>query len=412
MKRKIITGSTITLAIFASVLTISIAPTHAAAQTETVLKGFKGPNGTFPLAGVIFDSSGNLYGTVSGGGAYDFGAVFELIPNPGGGWTEKLLHSFNANGKDGYWPFASLVFDAAGNLYGTTSSGGTYRGGTVFELTPHAGGLWSEKVLHSFNTSGGDGVSPYGNLVFDAAGNLYGTTYYGGTASEGTVFELHPQGGGWLERVIHRFSGGDGQQPAGGLTFDGAGNLYGTASSGGGTLEDGTIFKLTPSAGGGWSLTVVFDFDGYDGAHPTGGLVFDTAGNLYGTTSGGDPEFGNVFELTPSASGTWTPTILLEFAGTAGEYPTGSLVFDPSGNLYGATTDGGANNEGSIFELSPSSGGSWTETVLYNFYSLSQGDDGYRPQAGVVLDAAGNLYGTTSAGGSAYDEGAVFEIKP
>ncbi len=402
-----------TLAIFALTLTILIAPTHAVAQTETVLKGFKGSNGTYPLAGVIFDSAGNLYGTVSGGGVYDFGAVFELIPNPGGGWTEKLLHSFNANGKDGYWPFASLVFDSAGNLYGTTESGGTYMGGTVFELTPHAGGLWSEKVLHSFNTTGGDGVNPYGNLVFDAAGNLYGTTYHGGKTSMGTVFLLHPEGGAWKEKIIHRFSGGEGQWPTGGLILDAVGNLYGTASNGGGSLDDGTVFKLTPSAGGSWTATTLFDFDGYSGAHPTGVLVFDAAGNLYGTTGGGIPEYGNVFELTPSASGTWTEAILLEFdGGTNGGSPSGGLIFDPAGNLYGTTTIGGANSEGLVFELSPATGGSWSETVLYNFYSRSQGDDGYRPQAGLVRDTAGNLYGTVSAGGSAYDEGAVFKLTP
>jgi len=202
-------------------------------------------------------------------------------------WTEKVLHSFHRNGTDGYTPQASLIFDAAGNLYGTTVDGGTYRGGTVFELTPQAGGGWTETVLHSFHRNGTDGASPYAGLVLDAAGNLYGTTVDGGTYGRGAVFELTPEaGGGWTEQVLHNFGNGtDGAFPYAGLVLDAAGNLYGTTCQGG-THGRGAVFELTPQAGGGWTDKVLHSFDPTDGYYPEAGLIFDAAGNLYGTTLG------------------------------------------------------------------------------------------------------------------------------
>ena len=212
-----------------------------------------GTDGIVPDGGVIFDGAGNLYGTTFSGGTHSEGTVYELTPAGGGGWTEKVLHSFDQNGTDGAFPAAALIFDTAGNLYGTTAGGGTYSKGTVFELTPVGGGTWTEKVLYSFG-NGTDGFSPYSGLVFDAAGNLYGTAYYGGTYSRGTVFELSPGAGGtWTEKVLHSFGNGtDASQPFSGLTFDTAGNLYGTTEVGGAHTA-GTVYELTPAGGGTWT---------------------------------------------------------------------------------------------------------------------------------------------------------------
>jgi uncharacterized repeat protein (TIGR03803 family) len=264
---------------------------------------------------LIFDAAGNLYGTTSSGGTHNCqgnggcGTVFQLTPTVGGAWTETVLYNFG-NGTDGYSPWAGLVLDAAGNLYGTTAFGGTngcavaqYSGcGTVFELTSVAGGGWTETVVHNFG-SGTDGVTPIAGLTFDPAGNLYGTTEVGGPSNVGTVFQLLPTtGGGWSETVIHSFNvdpGGWGPA-AGTLVFDAAGSLYGTAFFG------NTAFQLTPTVGGTWTETVLYTWvDNDSGAWA--GLIFDATGNLYGTTwyGGSDkcetptPGCGTVFELTP-----------------------------------------------------------------------------------------------------------------
>src|ERR1039458_9150522 len=320
---------------------------------------------------------------------------------------EKVLHNFNPNGTDGLQPYAGLIFDAAGNLYGTTGFGGTYRRGPVFELTPAGGGSWTETVLYSFG-NGTDGVTPYAGLIFDAVGNLYGTTFFGGTYRNGTVFELTPAaGGGWTEKVLHNFNdngtGADGANPYAGLVFDGAGNLYGTTQSGGTNSGWGTVFELTPTAGGSWTEKVLYNFCSQanctDGGSPEGGLIFDAAGNLYGTTveGGTGGSWGAVFELTPAAGGGWTEQVLLTFDGTDGQYPYGGLIFDAAGNLYGTASYGGTYDYGTVFELMPSRGGGWTETVLHNFND--NGTDGYWPFAGLTFDAVGNLYGTTYGGG-------------
>jgi uncharacterized repeat protein (TIGR03803 family) len=244
-----------------------------------------------------------LYGTtVDGGGVTSYGTVFELTPSAGGVWTETVLHTFAYSGTDGYTPLAGLVFDASGNLYGTTVNGGAYKYGTVFELTPTAGGGWTETVLHSFNNKGTDGYWPYASLILDASGNLYGTTLNGGTSNVGTVFELTPTaGGGWTETVLHNFRGKDGYNPNSSLIFDAAGNLYGTTVKGG-HYGYGTVFELTPTAGGIWAETLLHSFNnnGTDGYWPYAGLIFDAVGNLYGTSYlGGAHGFGTVFEITP-----------------------------------------------------------------------------------------------------------------
>jgi len=366
---------------------------------------------------VIFDAAGNLYGTTELGGVYEGGTVFQLIPAVGGGWTEKVLHNFTNSNKSGSHPWATLILDAAGNLYGTTAAGGggtncAFGCGTVFELLPGAGGAWTIKFLHNFNFKLADGSFPSARLIFDAAGNLYGTTFNGGFYGYGTVFELTPKAdGSWTEKILHSFGNSvDGQNPAAGLTFDAAGNLYGTTSSGG-TLGLGTVFELTPKAGGGWTSRILHNFgtSRTDGQIPYAGLIFDSAGNLYSTTVGGGAYgAGTVFNLSPKAGGGWAETLVHSFRNLAdGAGPYAGVVFDASGNLYGATSRGGTNLKGTVFKLTPTAGSGWTETLLYSFFGESDGGD---PLHDLTFDAVGNLYGTTRVGG--LGGGTVFEIAP
>jgi uncharacterized repeat protein (TIGR03803 family) len=352
--------------VFSGGTAFELMPTAGGLWAETVLHSFNNhsTDSQGPEAGLIFDASGNLYGTTAGGGVRDnYGTVFELTPAAGGTWTEKGVYSFH--GKDGAKPVASLVFDGTGNLYGTTASGGYYGFGTVFELTPTTSGSWMEKVLHSFSQNGKEGWGPSSSLILDAAGNLYGTTPVGGTNGSGTVFELKPKvSGGWGVKVLHSFGGpGDGVEPVAGLIFDAAGNLYGTTIYG--VLSCcceyyscGTVFQLTPAADGTWTEKILHNSAVVvgDGHSPYGSLIFDGVGNLYGTTYwGGAYSNGTVFELTPTVSGTWMETVLHSFSnnGTEGYGPYGSLIFDTAGNLYGATQAGGVYGGGTIFEITP-----------------------------------------------------------
>jgi uncharacterized repeat protein (TIGR03803 family) len=407
---------------------------RASAQ-EKLLHSFNynGKDGAQPEAGLIFDGTGNLYGTTVFGGTgacfsgYGCGTVFQLVARAGGGWVEKVLHSFQNDGVDGSTPYAGLVRDASGNLYGTTQNGGTYGYGTVYELTPKAGGGWTESVLYSFNSNGTDGTGPQSTLILDAVGDLYGTAAYGGSGTCtnsinsavgcGTVFELTPQTGrGWIETTLYDFKndGLDGNAPSASLTFDTIGNLYGTTLYGGNNTNCiavpgcGTVFELTPKVGGGWSETVLHNFDNNfkDGTMPMGSLVFDTAGNLYGTTSSGGPkEAGTIFELEPAANGGWTEKVIHTFSGAPnadGAFPDAGLIFDATGNLYGTTS-----SPGTVFELMPLSTGGWAELKLYRFNGKP---DGSLPMSNLIFDRVGNLYGTTNQGG-AYNFGTVFEIK-
>lgn len=265
---------------------------------------------------------------------------------------ETVLHNFVAFSSDGYEPYAGLVFDDVGNLYGTTRNGGINASGTVFELLPQVGGGYKEEILHNFHFL--DGVFPEAALILDSSGNLYGTTYLGGSHECfdngcGTVFKLMPQGGGkWEEEVLYTFNddGADGVNPAAGLTFDQSGNLYGTTTGGG---LYGTVFELSPQAGGGWTETILHSFH-YDGK----------------------THFG-------------------------GSDPVAGVTFDSSGNLYGTTLNGGTHNRGAVFEMEATEGGGWTEEVIYAFAETV--GDGFGPAAGVITDAADDLYGTTSVGG-------------
>lgn len=370
------------------------------AATEQVLYSFNGTTGREPSGGLIFDKAGNLYGATSEGGAHDLGVVFELTPASGGGWTETVIHSFN--GSDGDSPTAPLVFDQEGNLYGTTSRGGTDYG-TVFELTPNADGSWSESVLHSF-TGGDDGAFPLPGLAIDPAGNLYGTTYMGGRYKVGVAFELLPTSSGWKHKVLWTFGPKGGKWPQGGLIFDQAGNLYGTTSGGGKGV--GVAFELTSNANGAWKETVLYVFFRRD-SQPVGQLTFDGQGNLYGTTN---YLYGAIFKLSPTSGGAWKQTIL-HYGGHKGGYHIFDLIFDAAGNLYGAAESGGGLgfSGGDVFRLTPTSKGFWKEKVLHSFGSAN---DGSNPVGGLVFDSAGNLYGVTYHGPSNPNDGTVFEVTP
>jgi len=319
-----------------------------------------GLDGVSPAGGLVLDTMGNLYGATFGGGAKNMGTIFELSPAPAGGWTKSTIYDFGMINEDGSIPFAGMVFDQSGNLYGTTSIGGQYGYGTVFELSPGSGG-WTETVIYSFqfnNVFPTDGGTPYAPVLFDTSGNLYGTTFIGG-ADAGTVFKLTPSGSGtWNEEVIYSFLGGtDGANPQAGMNFDPAGNLYGTTSAGGGLEEAGTVFKLTSNFAG-WQESVLHTFrpSKGDGGLPAAAPILDAEGNLYGTTAGGNAPLGpgTVYKLSLNANGNWIETRYNFAGGAGGESPWGGLIFDASGNLLGTTEYGGAgpgSGYGLVFEI-------------------------------------------------------------
>ncbi len=422
----------ITVAATAIATLLIVAATPAQAQTYTVIHSFTGSDGGNPAAGLTLDHAGNLYGTTTDGGNgctdYGCGTVFKLA-HAGSGWVLNLLYKFS--GSDGLYPEARVVFGQDGALYGTTTAGGFSNGGTVFNLRPPATVCrsfscpWTETLLFQFNSqdNSGTGTTPLGDLTFDAAGNLYGTATNGGLFDNctgtgcGVVYELTPSGGAWTQNIIYNFTGGsDGGHPHGGVIFDHAGNLFGTAF-----LDnyqdhaDGLIFEFSPS-GSGWTETALYHFQGgNDGGNPVGGVIFDSAGNLYGATRGGGAsDGGTVFRLTPSGR-QWNFGLLYSLSGIAGALgPQADLVMDSVGNLYGTTTDNGAYGYGSVFKLTPSNGG-WSYTSLHDF---TYGSDGAYPYYGsLVMDASGNLYGTAYAGGNSGSQctetcGVIFEITP
>jgi uncharacterized repeat protein (TIGR03803 family) len=344
------------------------------------------------------------------------GAALALTSSAWAQSTYKVLHAFKG-GNDGSRPVGGVIFDPAGNLYGTTNLGGAYGDGTVFKLTPNSDGRWTKTTIHNFR--GKDGANPNNvELVIDAEGNLYGTTSTGGRGNCngegcGLVFELTPTrvGIGWQERVLHFFSGNVGVSPQCSLVFDSAGNLYGTTSDwSGGFTGPGTVFKLTPNPDGSWTKTTFFTFDGTDGENPSDGMVFDPAGNLYGATDwGGGNGDGVVYQLTPNGDGTWSENVLYSFLGGENGYRAQVRpVRDSSGNLYGQTTFGGLGY-GLIWRVAPNGDGSWTESTLYTFKGGRDGADPWGTSLG--LDAAGNLWGTTNEGGK-YGCGVLFKLTP
>jgi uncharacterized repeat protein (TIGR03803 family) len=343
------------------------------------------------------------------------GVVFKLT-HRSGGWVFSPLYNF-LGGNDGQGPLARVVFGPDGSLYGTTQYGGGPECagggcGTVFSLRPPAAAisLWTETVLHSFSDgSDGDGTQPFAAVAFDTAGNMYGTTSSGGSGYYGSIYKLTRTGGRWTESIIHSFTGTDGFDPEAEVTLDASGNLFGTTELGGAN-NAGTVFELTPS-GSGWTGSVLISFPGSsDGQQPYAGVLFDQSGNLYGATA--FASFGVspiVFQLAPAGGG-WTINTLYTFTGPAGSSNAGplkTLTMDSAGNLYGTTYAYGAYGLGNIFRLTRS-GSNWIYTDLHDF---SGGSDGCCPQSEVTLDASGNLYGTAEGGGT-HRQGVVWEITP
>lgn len=398
--------------------------------TLTTLYSFSGGNdGLNPLAGVVIGKGGVLYGTTyaggnGGGGACSAacGTVFSLSPpaSRGGSWTETVLYAFTYHPSDGALPVAGVVIGNGGVIYGTTYAGGRSGFGTVFSLSPPAspGGSWTETVLHDFNVR--NGSTPSGGVVIGRGGVLYGTTFYGGKlgSKSGTVFSLTPPttpGGPWTETVLHSFgSGSDGSNPAGSLVIGENGVLFGTTVYGG-TSNLGTVFSLTPPAGGpgpsAWHETVLYNFTGgSDGSCPYASMIIGKGGTLHSTTefggsgpcsiSGLPSGCGTVFSLTPHGGEVWTEAVLHSFRGPPdGLYPRSRLVMGDEGVIYG-TAGGGISSEGLVFSLTPPAnglGGAWTEIVLHRF---TGGIGGGGPEGGVTIGENGVLYGTTQTGGT------------
>lgn len=421
---------------------------------EKVLYSFQGlPDGSVPVGAVVFDKTGNLYGATTEGGSSSCisvaqcGTVYQLAPpaKKGDPWTEIVLYVFKGNAsKDGASPAGGLLIDSEGNLYGTTAYGGTgdcvllgtlMGCGTVFEMSPpkQKGGKWTERVLYSFPTAK-QGYLPNGDLVFDNAGNLYGATEFGGGFGTtcngfyqycGEVFELSPpktKGGKWTEKVLHGFKGGtDGANPNGGLVLDTHGAVYGTTFYGG-YLKGfycekngcGTVFRLNPpeKKSGLWTEDLIHTFkDGSDSQWPYAGVTLDSKGAVYGTT------VSTAYRIAPPSkeSSHWMLETIYAFPGN-GVDPYSPLLFDGKGSVYGTTyTCGGEQCSGSVYELSPPErrGNAWNYRLLYGFQGAP---DGAQPEAALIFDRQGNLYSTTTKGGtgscSFYGCGTVFEVSP
>jgi len=434
--------------LFSVMVVLAFASVASAEWKEEVLYSFQGGprDGSIPAGGVVFDKAGNLYGATTDGGSggcpnQGCGMVFQLSPpaQKGGAWTEASIYAFRGvlNGAtDGFTPAGGLIIDGQGNLYGTTAYGGdgpcillgTHAGcGIVYELSPPAqkGGQWTYTILYNFQ-GGSDGYFPWGNLVFDKQGNIYGATQFGGGKGTtcniiyggqcGTVFKLSPpkqKGGEWTEKILHRFkSGTDGANPNGGLVLDSRGPIYGTTFGGGnengecGSLGCGTVFTLKPPSkkGGAWTEETFYRFSGQDGANPEAGVVFGGNGNLYGTVyAGATNGNGAVFNLAApkGGHGLWKETVLYRFSnGNDGANPAAGLVLDVRGDMYGATSRGeGGSQYGELFRLKPPGRkrGPWVFSVLYGFHGSL---DAAQPTAGLVFDGAGNLYGTSPYGGT------------
>ncbi len=376
-------------------VTLTISP--AQAQTLTVLHNFTGADGTEPLAGITFDQQGRIYGTTYAGGYQENGVVYRGV-REGAGWIFTPIYTFrgpDGGGGDGSGPLARVVFGPDGLLYGTTSTGGTSGNGTVFSLQPPASACkttlcpWRETVLYNFDYSGGN--PGYGDLVFDQAGNIYGTGFNGSTGG-GIVFKLTRSGSGWTESVLWSFSafGSEGSGPASGVIFDSAGNLYGTTSFGG-AEGNGTVYELSPTPSG-WTETTLYSFTSSDNGTGFGSLIMDAHGNLFGIT-GNAP--GAAYELTPQ-NGSWLYKRLQTFSGGDSFGPVAPPTFDAQGNLYGPLPFGGSDQVGEIFKLTPS-GNQWIYSAFYEFQSCHVAP-GCEPFGAVTFDANGNMYGTSAGG--------------
>jgi uncharacterized repeat protein (TIGR03803 family) len=400
--------SAVAIAALTLFLTVS-----ASASTVKVLYSFNAANGKNPVSGVVFDKNGNLYGTTPTGGSKDCGVVYQLTPGQNGKWTQTVIFEFDCLAKGGD-PVTGLTIDAQGNLYGTTWMGGSHAHGTVFRLTKGQNGMWSEKVLHDFAWST-DGGQPGGSLVFDQNGKLYGTSFSGGAFGYGNVFRLTPDNQDhWNLDTLHSFNRDqhDGYNPLAGVIIGSDGSLYGTTKEGG-SKGYGIVYQLIPN-GNKWKEKILHTFNpenGKDGAYSQASLFVDANGSLYGTTQEGGKEgfYGIAFKLTfDLVSNKWQYSIIHSFTnGGDGGQPMDSLITDASGNVYGTTTSGGISGTAFKLALVPETG-KWKETVLHKF---KDGNDGSKPHSGLILDAAGNMYGTTQEGGSS-DMGTVFQLIP
>jgi len=441
-------GTKFRLYLLVVVCTLAVAE-RLNAQTETVLYSFTGgSDGGVPYSGLVMDTEGNLYGTAQQYGnnscAYSSsgcGTVFEL-QRTSAGWNYEVLYNFQG-GSDGWQPASVLTLDSKGNLYGTTQFGGAADSagyGTVFELERTPSG-WQESILYAF-TGGADGGNPTAGLVFDAAGNIYGTTGAHGNPNCqgvgcGVVFKLTPSPDGWKEAVLHTFTGLDGSDPTEGVTLvpaSGAnpllgppGTIFGTTLYGGDSQlaysGDGVVFQLIPS-GGSYLYRTLYKFPSHLG-NPGGPLIFDRSGSLYGMDGhGGSYGYGAVFELSVSASqpfGSWVERDIYPFYGPNGAFGLDqSVAMDKAGRLYGTTARGGTGSLcgdgcGTVFRLTKTAQGSWYESGLYSFPG---GTGGWELFSGVTLDQQGQLYGMTTTGGdlscAGYEAGCgvVFQISP
>jgi len=385
---------------------LMVIATPVAAQTYHVIYNFSGcGDGCYPSSTILMDGAGSLYGATEFGGSacgtQGKGVVFRL-KRAGNGWVETPIHIFTGGPNDGEGPIMNdgLTVGPDGGFYGTTGFGGQLGDGTVFRVRPPARACttalcpWVEEVLYSFGGPN-DGFEPTAKVAFDAAGNIYGTTAFGGSNS-GTVFQLRRTGSGWTESIIGDFGG----ILFAGVTLDADGNVYGVDYEGGPGL--GEVFQLTPS-GSGWAMHSIHAFQGSDGQLPAGGLIFDAAGNLYGSTQASRNGGGTVFQLSPAGGG-WTLRTLYQLERAFG--PDSALTMDAQGNLYGTLPQSGAGL-GSVFKLARD-GDNWTYVDLHDF---AGGNEGQAPLGGVTLGSDGNLYGTTSAGG-ANGAGVVWQITP
>ena len=466
-------GSFASFVYIASICLLFAASALPAASQEAIIYSFGGStsDSQIPSTALVADKAGNLYGATTKGGASECGAVFELSPQTNGSWAESVIYSFTkTRSLCTGTPGPSLILDGQGNLY-STALGGAHGAGFVYELSPSSSG-WTLTDLYDFHPTYAyrDGYYPYAGVTLDHAGNLYGTTYLGGigqcynsqgdvtesgtavsktigleppkgntSSGCGIIFELSPSSSGaWTEKILYNFrSGADGAGPWSSLTLDANGDLFGT-TSGGGTGNGGcigvyiqgcgTVFELT-RAHGGWKEQVLYAFTGdADGGIPLSGVIFDRAGNLYGTTPGEFGEYGSVYELSPTSTGTWTETTLSSFLNeTYGYGAASSLIIDNAGNLYGTTQYGAGPTgtaqvsatghtapppkpvgPGTIFEITPGQNGTSATNWLHTFAGTP---DGLNPSAGMVRGPDGAFYGTTTYGG-AFELGTVYKFVP
>jgi uncharacterized repeat protein (TIGR03803 family) len=393
---------------------------NALAGSQQVIHTFTGADGQFPEATLVQDASGRLYGTTANGGNHSpncgsdgCGVVFVLSPQERGAWRYQLLYAFTG-GDDGWWPVGKLAIGAGGTLYGTTQFGGPNGQGTVFRLEPEGGGPWTESVIHTFGF-GLDGTWPQAGLTLDATGKLYGTTSQG-AGSTGVAYKLTPNlDGSWTEEVLYAFGSApfDPANPASDLVFDTAGNLYGTSRLGG-NFGHGTVFELSPGSGL-WSETVLYSFSGrnQDEGDPQAAVRLDSSGNIYGTTSGeasAKGVFGNAFKLVPHLGAWQFHTLHLFGFGDDGITPMSGLTPDRANNLYGTTLSGGANGTGTVYQLIRGANGAWTEKVVFSFPTCCSGNNpGGNPYSGVTIGQRGALFTAAAFGGSS-GAGEIYKI--